>query len=130
MDYFVLDQENDYCGTFDLSHVSTKKGTAYTFALQADKPGHYLFSLEGKTGNNALAQIPVGFGINGLNLNGFTWNGTMGEYVAQEQKFLLFRKYTTVRFFFAENGLTLGKLKIQKLEDVDMESAIGLRDEN
>ena len=86
--------------------------------------------MEGKTGNNALAQIPVGFGINGLNLNGFTWNGTMGEYVAQEQKFLLFRKYTTVRFFFAENGLTLGKLKIQKLEDVDMESAIGLRDEN
>ena len=130
VDYFVLDENNNYCGTFDLSQVSTQKGTAYTFALQADKPGYYLFSLEGKTGNNSLAQIPVGFGINGLNLNGFTWNGTMGEYVAQEQKFLLFRKYTTVRFFFAENGLTLGKLTIQKLEDVDMESAIGLRDDN
>ena len=77
-----------------------------------------------------MAQIPVGFGINGLNQSGFTWNGTMGEYVVQEQKFILFRKYTTIRLFFAENGLTLGNLKIQLIEEIDMDKARNFQDDN
>ena len=130
VEYFVLKKEDNYTGTFDFSQVSTKKGTAFTFGLETEAAGSYQFTLEGKTGDNALAQIPVGFGINGLTLSGFTWNGTKGEYVEQSQQVWIFRKYTTVRFFFAENGLTLGKLKVTKLEDLDMEHALAHRDDN
>ena len=130
VEYLVLDESNNHSGTFDFSHVSTKKGTAYTFGVKAAQTGDYIFSIEGKTGDNTLAQIPMGLSINGMAVTGFTWNGTKGEYLAQEQTVNFFSRYTTIRLFFPDNGLTLGKLKLTRIEDVDMESAIGLRDDN
>lgn len=101
--------------TIDCSDVCTDRGTEFSFALDISEPGRYRFTLTGSSELSELAQIPVSVFSMGTPFGTFTWNGTGGLPVSFTFEGDCFSRFTAMRVYFAQGGLKLHSIKIEKV---------------
>ncbi|MGM0500517.1 MAG: glycoside hydrolase family 3 protein [Bacillota bacterium] len=96
----------------DLSDVDTAKGESVVFGIIRDKKGIYKLKLELKASGGEHAQIPVSLFVNNKLDSTITLNGT-GEWKTVEKEINLWSKNNYLKLYFAQSGITLGKMKIE-----------------
>ena len=101
----------------DLGDVAVSRGGSYSFILDLQKVGQYRFILTASSTAGELAQIPVTVFSMGTAVGTFTWNGTGGECKSFEGSTYLFSRYTTIRLFFAQDGLTLDSITFKHVDE-------------
>lgn len=101
--------------TIDCSDVCTDRGAEFSFALDISEPGRYRFTLTGSSEFSELAQIPVSIFSMGTPFGTFTWNGTGGLPVSFTFEGDCFSRFTAMRVYFAQGGLKLHSIKIEKV---------------
>ena len=113
--FHVLDDELE----LDLSGISSVKGSDYCFALKTDTPGWFDVTLTASSNQSELAQIPVTIFFMGTASGTFTWNGTGGKPVPFTSNVPIFSRFTSVRLYFAQNGLDLIGIKFRRTRTAD-----------
>lgn len=104
--------------TLDLTDIPTEKGTTYSFALDLKTPGMYRMTLTASSRAGALAQIPVTLFSMGTAYGTYTWNGTEGRPVSfTRDNFPMFSRFTTLRLYFAQSGLTMHSIRFVYLHN-------------
>lgn len=91
----------------DLSGVKSEAGKNYSFTVKLAKPGFYRISITGSSESGELAQIPVTLYLMGSPCGTMTWSGTEGKPITYSTESPMFSRYTSVRLYFAQNGLDL-----------------------
>lgn len=99
--------------TIDLEDICTNKGTNHSFGLDIKTMGRYKMTLTASSTQSEVAQIPVTLFSLGTAYGTFTWNGTNGLPVSYETELPLFSKYTNLRLFFAQGGLTMHNISFE-----------------
>ncbi len=115
----VVFYDLDNAFTLDLGGVKSERGKSYSFALIVNNPGWYNITITASSEQSELAQIPVTVFTMGTANAIFTWNGTGGEPVSFTKEVPFFSHYLAVRLYFAQNGLDLINLKIEKTDRTD-----------
>lgn len=115
--------------TIDLSGVKAVKGTNYSFALTVIEPGWYEVAVTASSTQSELAQIPLTLFSMGTASGTLTWNGTGGALVTHSSKIPMFSRFTTMRLYFAQNGLDLVSIDFKKAEDLENINAIGVKED-
>ncbi|MBR5513959.1 MAG: glycoside hydrolase family 3 protein [Ruminococcus sp.] len=105
--------------TLDLKGVKSDRGKRYSFALVVNNPGWYNITLTASSEQSELAQIPVTVFTMGTANAVFTWNGTGGKPVSYTKEVPFFSHYMAVNLYFAQNGLDLIEMKIEKTSRSD-----------
>lgn len=114
--------ENDISVTFyeldgtlklDLSDIKTEKGTHHSFALIVKKSGYYDVKITASSEQSETAQIPVTIFAMGTASGTLTWNGTNGQPVSYSKEIPMFSRFTTIRLYFAQNGLDLKSIEFK-----------------
>lgn len=106
--------------TLNLEDVSAEKGTNHSFALTVNNPGYYKVTLTASSEQSELAQIPVTLFVMGTASGTFTWNGTKGKPVSFEKVIPMFSRFTSVRLYFAQNGLKMHSIRFENIgKEVD-----------
>ena len=105
--------------TLDLKGVKSERGKRYSFALVVNNPGWYNITLTASSEQSELAQIPVTVFTMGTANAVFTWNGTGGKPVSYTKEVPFFSHYMAVNLYFAQNGLDLIEMKIEKTSRSD-----------
>lgn len=100
----------------DGKDICTDRGCDFIFALDVADLGLYRFTLTGSSELSELAQIPVTIFSMGTPFGTFTWNGTGGLPVSFEGSTHCFSRFTTIRIYFAQSGLKLHEIKIEKAD--------------
>ena len=91
--------------TIPLDGFEAGKGSNFVFVLDIDKFGDYETSITASSESSELAQIPVTMFLTGIAWGNFTFNGTGGKDVTITRPNQLYSRFTTVRLYFAQNGL-------------------------
>ncbi len=105
----------------DLSAVKAVKGTNHSFALTVLEPGWYDVTITSSSTQSELAQIPLTIFAMGTASGTLTWNGTGGEPVSLKANIPMFSRFTSMRLYFAQNGLDLINIRFdltKKLEEL------------
>ena len=113
----------------DLSDVKTLKDTNYSFALTVNDPGWYQVSITASSDQSELAQIPLTVFAMGTASGTMTWNGTGGALVTHSARIPMFSKFTTMRLYFAQNGLDLVSMEFVKEEDLKSITSISAKED-
>ncbi|MCI7768490.1 MAG: glycoside hydrolase family 3 C-terminal domain-containing protein [Oscillospiraceae bacterium] len=100
----------------DGKDICTDRGCDFIFALDVADLGLYRFTLTGSSELSELAQIPVTVFSMGTPFVTFTWNGTGGLPVSFDGTTNCFSRFTTIRVYFAQSGLKLHSIKIEKAD--------------
>lgn len=100
--------------SIDLSAVKSVKGTNHSFALTVLEPGWYEVSVTASSQQSELAQIPLTIFAMGTASGTLTWNGTGGALVTHSTRIPMFSRFTTIRLYFAQNGLDLISIDFRK----------------
>ena len=103
--------------TIPMTEINTSKGMSFAFALNVLKPGWYKVTLTASSEQSELAQIPVTLFSMGTASGTFTWNGTGGKPVSFSNKLPLFSRFTTMRLYFAQSGLTMHDVQMELISD-------------
>ena len=103
--------------TIPLDSVSVQKGKSHVFALDVKIPGRYNITLTASSEAGELAQIPVTLFSTGTPWATFTWNGTGGKPVSFSKDVPMFSRFTTIRLYFAQNGLDLIDIKFELIKE-------------
>ena len=94
-----------------LDHVCTDRGQEYRFGLDMERGGYILeFTASSELGE--LAQLPVSLFTANIPLGTLTWNGTRGEWVTKQKRFVATTRFTVFKLHFGQSGLKLRDLKI------------------
>lgn len=103
----------------DLSEVKAEKGSNYSFALIVKNAGWYDVTITASSEQSELAQIPLTLFTMGTASGTFTWNGTGGKPISHSNEIPMFSRFTTIRLYFAQNGLNLHTIefKLKRLEE-------------
>ncbi|MGN1085187.1 MAG: glycoside hydrolase family 3 protein [Lachnospiraceae bacterium] len=99
----------------DLTGISSEKGKCHAFTLEVEKPADYRITITGSSTAGELAQIPVTLFLMGTACGTFTWNGTGGKPVSFTGEYNLSFRYTSVRLAFAQSGLKLHGMVVEKI---------------
>ncbi|MCR4795269.1 MAG: glycoside hydrolase family 3 C-terminal domain-containing protein [Ruminococcus sp.] len=102
--------------SIDLSNVKSVKGENYSFALIVKNEGWYRMTITASSEQSQLAQIPITVFAMGTNIGTFTWNGTQGKPVSYSLEMPIFSRFTTIRMYFAQNGLDLHSVDFELLK--------------
>ncbi|MBQ8569007.1 MAG: glycoside hydrolase family 3 protein [Oscillospiraceae bacterium] len=97
--------------TIDLSDVSAVKGTYHVFALDIADPGYHKVYITASSDSGELSQIPLTLFSMGTPCGTYTWNGTGGKPVTLSGELGFFSRFTTIRLYFAQSGLTLHNIR-------------------
>ena len=103
----------------DLSDVKAERDSSYAFALTVNDPGWYDVKITASSTQSPLAQLPVTIYTMGTASGTFTWNGTEGKLVSFSKELPLFSKFTSVRLYFAQNGLEMHSIEFRLLRRVE-----------
>ncbi|MGN1107347.1 MAG: glycoside hydrolase family 3 protein, partial [Huintestinicola sp.] len=98
----------------DGENICTERGSDFIFALDISDLGRYRIIVTGSSELSELAQIPVTVFSMGTPCGSFTFNGTGGLPVSFECSTFCFSRFTTIRVYFAQSGLKLHNIKIEK----------------
>lgn len=99
--------------TIDLEEAAAEKGSDFVFALDCSEVGGYRVSLTAKSELGELAQMAVTLFYQSVPNAVFTFNGTGGSWHTIEKKVILKNKYSALRLYFAQNGLTPKEIRFQ-----------------
>ena len=105
--------------TLDLSGVKSEKGRNYSFALVINNPGLYNVTITASSTQSSLAQIPITIFSMGTASGTFTWNGTDGKPVSFSSEMPLFSKFSSIRLYFAQNGLDLHSISFKLVKSAE-----------
>ncbi len=108
--FYELDAEI----TIDLHDVKVSKGSSYSFGLHLKNTGWYEAVLTASSKQNPRAQMTVTLFCMGTAAGSFTWNGTKGNPVSQSKLLPMLSEYSTIRLYFAQNGLDLHQITFRK----------------
>lgn len=100
----------------DFNGLCSEKGKDCAFTLEVKEPASYRITITGSSTAGALAQLPVTLFMMGTAQGTFTWNGTEGKPVSFTGEYFLSFRFTSVRLAFAQNGLTLHEMVIERVE--------------
>jgi beta-glucosidase len=114
MEYYDLTEVD----AIDLSEVDTSKGESVVFGIIRDQKGIYKLKLEMKASGGEHAQIPVSLFVNNKLDSTITLNGT-GEWKTVEKEINLWSKNNYLKLYFAQSGMTLGKMTIEFEKEVE-----------
>ncbi|MGN0619710.1 MAG: glycoside hydrolase family 3 protein [Ruminiclostridium sp.] len=103
--------------TIPLESVSVQKGKSHVFALDVKIPGRYRITVTASSQAGELAQIPVTLFSTGTPWATFTWNGTGGKPVSFSKDVPMFSRFTTIRLYFAQNGLELKDISFELIKE-------------
>ena len=103
--------------TIPLTDINTAKGRSFAFALTVNQPGWFRVTLTASSEQSELAQIPVTLFSMGTASGTFTWNGTGGKPVSFHNNLPLFSRFTTMRLYFAQSGLTMHSISFRMITD-------------
>ncbi|MDD3794586.1 MAG: glycoside hydrolase family 3 N-terminal domain-containing protein, partial [Lachnospiraceae bacterium] len=95
-----------------LNEVNTAGGSEYSFGLDMEQMGGFIFEFTAKSDLGELAQLPVGFFFTTVPQCVLTWNGTRGEWVTKRIKFVATTRYAVFKLRFGQSGLTMRDIKI------------------
>lgn len=114
----------------NLDGIKSEQGKNYCFALTVNNTGWYKVTLTASSVLGELAQLPVTIFAMGTPSGTFTWNGTDGKPVSFSNKIPMFSHFTTVRLYFAKNGLDLHRINFELIEHMDNISDIAFVQED
>ncbi len=120
--YYKVDGEI----TISLEDLHVSKGTDFVFALEMEQVGGYRVELTASSELGELAQIPVTLFYQSTPNAVFTFNGTGGRWHSIEKKTVLKTKYSVLRLYFGQNGLTPREIRftfdkpLQEITDDDV----------
>ena len=100
----------------DFNGLCTEKGGSHAFTLEVKEPAKYRVTITGSSTAGGLAQMPVTLFLMGTAYGTFTWNGTEGKPVSFTEEYFLNFRFTSVRLNFAQSGLTLHNMVIEKTD--------------
>ncbi len=101
----------------DGSEIDTGKGKSFVCGLQTEGLPVYKIHFRAKVDASELAQVSVSIFINGTLKKTFTLNGTGGEYVEMEHVLeRFFNPSNYLKLFFAESGMQIDKIRIERVE--------------
>jgi len=103
----------------DLSGVKSIKGQNYAFALILKNMGWYKVTVNASSTQSPLAQIPLTIFGMGTPCGTLTWNGTEGKPVPISCEMPLFSRFSAIRLYFAQNGLTLHDIEFELVKEDD-----------
>lgn len=103
--------------TIPLTEVPAEKGTSYSFGLTVNQLGLFSYTITASADGGELAQIPLTIFSMGTASGTFTWNGTEGKLISFSGEMPLFSRFTTIRLYFAQNGLHLDSIRFEKKAD-------------
>lgn len=102
--------------TIDLTGVKSRAGQNHSFSVKLSETGMYRISVTASSLSGELAQIPVTLFLTGTACGTMTWNGTAGEPVTNYIDSPMFSRYTSVRLYFAQNGLDLHSITFELIK--------------
>ncbi len=114
----------------DLSEVKAEKGTNYSFALIVKNAGYYEVTITASSTQSEVAQIPVTLFAMGTASGTFTWNGTNGQPVSYSKEIPMFSKFTTIRLYFAQNGLDMHSIEFKFVKGAGSLEEIAFKQED
>lgn len=120
--YYRIDGEL----TINLESLNAVKGTDFVFALDMEQVGGYRVQLTASSELGELAQIPVTLFYQSTPNAVFTFNGTGGKQHSIEKKTVLKTKYSVLRLYFGQNGLTPKEIRFtfdKPLEEITDDDA-------
>ncbi|MDE6678426.1 MAG: fibronectin type III-like domain-contianing protein, partial [Ruminococcus sp.] len=126
----VVFYELDNCLKLDLSKVKAEKGTNYSFALTVNNAGYYEVTITASSTQSEVAQIPVTLFAMGTASGTFTWNGTNGQPVSYSKEIPMFSKFTTIRLYFAQNGLDMHSIEFKFVKGAGSLEEIAFKQED
>ena len=103
----------------DLTGVKSEKGKNYSFALNVARPGLYRVTITASSEASELAQIPLTLFLMGSASGTMTWSGTNGKPISISTDAPMFSRFTTVRLYFAQNGLDLHNISFELLREAE-----------
>ena len=102
--------------TIDLTGIKSRAGQNHSFSVKLAETGIYRISVTASSLSGELAQIPVTIFLTGTACGTMTWNGTAGEPVTNYIESPMFSRYTSVRLYFAQNGLDLHSVSFELIK--------------
>lgn len=105
--------------TLDLAGVKSESGRNYSFALDVAVPGWYRVTVTASSEASELAQIPLTLFFMGSASGTMTWSGTQGRPVSYSREVPMFSRFTSVRLYFAQNGLDLHSISFELLRPAE-----------
>ncbi len=99
--------------TIPLDDIRADRGSNCVFVLDIKKFGDYEVTMTAASDSGELAQIPVTMFVLGIAWGNFTFNGTGGEFVQITRNTQFYSRYTTIRLYFAQGGLTLKDIRFR-----------------
>ena len=105
--------------TLDLAGVKSESGRNYSFALDVAVPGWYKVTVTASSEASELAQIPLTLFFMGSASGTMTWSGTQGKPVSYSREVPIFSRFTSVRLYFAQNGLDLHSISFELLRPAE-----------
>ncbi len=98
--------------------ICTDKGKDYIFIADVSPTGYYKVTVTASSTAGELAQLPVTLFSMGSPCAAFTWRGTGGKPISMESgKIFFFSRFTTLRLYFAQSGLTIHSIELKKVEE-------------
>ena len=101
----------------DLSGANTERGASLVLALEVPVPGNYTLTLTARAMGGETIQIPVTVFVQGFPYFSYLWNGTEGQWQAQDRSLYIRDRYSVARLYFGQSGLELKKLKFTLLSE-------------
>lgn len=99
----------------DLAGSNTERGASLILALEVPVPGNYALTLTARAQGGETIQIPVTVFVQGFPFFSYLWNGTEGQWQAQERSLYIRDRYSVARLYFGQSGLELKSLKFTLL---------------
>lgn len=106
---------NEYL-EIDMTGVSSKKNSNYTFLIKIAGPAKYRVSITGSSEASELAQMPVTVYFMSQVMDIFTWHGTNGEPMTFTGEYFMSFMPTRVRLAFVQSGIDFHKIVFEKIK--------------
>ena len=103
----------------DLSDVKAERNTSYSFALTVNQGGWFKVTVTAASNQGELAQVPLTIFSMGTASGTLTWNGTKGVPQQRSTEIPMFSRFTTIRLYFAQNGLELRSIDFELVKAAD-----------
>ncbi|MDE6671939.1 MAG: glycoside hydrolase family 3 C-terminal domain-containing protein [Ruminococcus sp.] len=116
--------------TLDLTGIKAEKDSHYSFALTVNKSGFYEVKITASSNQSETAQISVTLFAMGTASGTFTWNGTDGLPVSYAKEIPMFSRFTTIRLYFAQNGLDLKSIEFNLTREAQSLEEVAFRQED
>ncbi len=102
--------------TISPDDIITDRGSGYVFALDVNPTGLYRITVSASSTQSATAQLPMTIFSMGTPCGTLTFNGTDGKPVEMSCSCNFFSRFTAIRLYFAQSGLTIHSITFENID--------------